>query len=152
MNWQALGLLFLCPIANLCRMEEIIQKIADLLDEGQIVYLHRETRALLDYPSSPDPEFDYLAEEVLQQVDVAPEAYIRFEPPTSSESYKFMENFAETRATEGLRLSLLRSLKSNHPFKSFRQTLRWERLEDEWYAYYDALLRVWVGDQMPETL
>ena len=80
-------------------MEEIIKEIAELIDSGEVVFLHRETQEILSYPA-PDRsgynEYDYLAEEVLAITDMNPELYIQFDPPDSRESYKIMEGFVET--------------------------------------------------------
>ena len=51
-------------------MEEIINTIADLLDQEECVFLHRETFDILSFPD-PDRnevwEDDYLIDEVLEE-------------------------------------------------------------------------------------
>lgn len=132
-------------------MEEIIKEIAELIDIGEVVFLHRETHEILSYPA-PDRsgynEYDYLAEKVLAITDMNPELYIQFDPPDSRESYKIMESFMETVEIGKIKALLQGSLNSNKPFRNFRNTLESEGIEDDWYDYKDAYLQMGVRDKL----
>lgn len=132
-------------------MEEIIKEIAALNDAGEVVFLHRETHEILSYPA-PDRsgynEYDYLAEEVLAITDANPDLYIQFDPPDTRESYKIMEGFVETIETGKIKALLQGSLKSNKPFRNFRNTIEAEGILDDWYDYKDAYLQMGVRDKL----
>ncbi len=130
--------------------EEIIQEIAQTLDTGQVVHLHKGTHEILAYPKTDDPEFDYLRVEVHDVVDADPDSYYCFEPPTSRESFLFMEAFAGSRQTDEMRAKLLRSLQAKRPFRSFREAVEWEGLLDDWYAFKAAQLTIMVRDELPD--
>lgn len=130
--------------------EEIIRDIAQTLDMGEVVYLHKTTHERLSYPDTNDSEFEYLEEEVREIVDADPENYIRFEPPESRESYRFMEDFAEMQPTDLLRARLLDSLQAKRPFRAFRDAVDGQGLLDAWYAFKEAQLTMLVRDQLPD--
>ena len=130
--------------------EKLIDDIAQTLDLGEVVYLHKTTHEILAYPETDDSEFEYLADEIHEIVDVEPDSYIRFEPPTSHESYRFMEEFAETRNTDSMRASLLDSLQAKRPFRSFRNAVESDNLLDDWYAFKQAQLMILVRDNLPD--
>jgi hypothetical protein len=119
-------------------MEEIIDEIAQLLDSDERVFLHRQTHEILNYP---DPtrqevwELDYIIEEVDQKVFNDPDQYIQFDPPTSKEAYKLMEEFADAVLVERSRLRLFDALASKKPFRYFKDALISIELEEEWYDF-----------------
>lgn len=131
--------------------DDLLWKIVDLLDDGFIVYLHRETQQLLDHP---DPkrrqgsEDAYLIDEVREQVDKAPEQYIVLEPPDSKEGFEIMAEFIETVQDENLKRRLADALHSKKPFRYFRTAVEETPLADDWYDYRDAWMKVWVTDKL----
>lgn len=130
-------------------MEEIIQEIAEAIDMGDIVYVHRENYTVLSYPDPRQEgasEFDYLMREVLDVVDLDPDSYIRIEPLNSNESYQIMAGFAETVNQESKKAAILIALEAKRPFRGFRMAIEDAGLEDDWYEFKDAYLRVHVRD------
>ena len=136
-------------------MEEIIKEIAQLIDSGEVVFLHRTTNEILSHPSQSangySDEYDYLVQEVLDIVDAAPDSYIQFDPLISQESYKIMEGFIETITDERVKMMLLASLSGKRPFRRFRDTVQDEGIEDDWYDFRDAYLRMTVQDKLGEA-
>lgn len=132
-------------------MEQIIQEIADLNNSGEIVFLNLETQEILSYPA-PDQsgynEFDYLAEEVLAITDANPDLYLRFDPPDTRTSYQIMAGFAESVSNENLKALLMDTLQSKKPFRNFRNAIKTEDVEDDWYDYKDAFLQMSVRDKL----
>jgi len=132
-------------------MEDIIKEIAELVDSGEVVFLHKETREILSYPVADGPadeEFDYIEQEVMEVVNIAPDSYIRFDPPDSDESYQIMEVFVETLQDAQLKARLTDALASRKPFRNFRNALQIEDIEDDWYNYKDAYFLVYVSDKL----
>lgn len=132
-------------------MEEIIKEIAELLDIQEVVFLHKETHEILAYPiadGATDEEFDYIEQEVMEVVNAAPDSYIRFDPLNSRESFQMMEDFVETIKNERLRNRLIDALSIKKPFRSFRNAVEDEEILDDWYAYKDAYLQMYVSDRV----
>lgn len=130
--------------------DELLREIAEILDEGEVVYLHKTTLEMLTYPDSDDSEFDYLKEEVREIVFANPDDYVLFEPPTSHESYRFMEEFAISQPTDAMRARLLDSLQAKRPFRAFRDAIEWNGLLDDWYISKQAQLEIFARDQVPD--
>lgn len=136
-------------------MEEIINTIADLLDQEECVFLHRETFDILSFPD-PDRnevwEDDYLIDEVLEQVEADPESYLEFKPLDTRAAYRLMDDFADTLLDMRQKRNLLEALNSKKPFRHFRQTLEQDGLMDEWYAYKTSRLKAVVLEKLEAGL
>lgn len=136
-------------------MEEIINTIAELLDDNECVFLHRETFDILSFPD-PDRnevwEDDYLIDEVLEQVEADPESYLEFKPLDTRASYRLMDDFADTLLDMRQKRNLLEALNSKKPFRHFRQTLEQDGLMDEWYAYKTSRLKAVVLEKLEAGL
>lgn len=128
--------------------EETFKNIAHCLEAGEVVYLNKTTHEIISYPESDEDEYDYIRVEVMALVDADPGNFYQFEPPTSRESYRFMEEFAGFQETDALRAKLLRSLLAKRPFRAFRDALEWEGLIDEWYAFKEAQLIILARDSI----
>ncbi|WP_373548790.1 UPF0158 family protein [Haliscomenobacter sp.] len=132
-------------------MEEIIKEIAELLDIQEVVFLHKKTHEILAYPIADGPtdeEFDYIEQEVMEVINADPDSYIRFDPLNSRESFQMMEDFVETIKNVRLRDRLIDALSIKKPFRSFRNAIQSEEIEDDWYAYKDAYLQMYVRDRL----
>lgn len=132
-------------------MEKIIKEVAELLDIQEVVFLHKETQEILAYPIGDgltDEEFDYIEQEVMEVINAAPDNYIRFDPFKSSESFQMMEDFVETIKNERLRARLIDAISIRKPFRNFRNAVEDEGILDDWYAYKDAYLQMYVRDKL----
>ncbi len=132
-------------------MEEIIKEIAELLDIQEVVFLHKETHEILAYPIADGPtdeEFDYIEQEVMEVINADPDNYIRFDPLNSRDSFQMMEDFVETIKNVRLKNRLIDALSIKKPFRSFRNAVEDEEILDDWYAYKDAYLQMYVSDKL----
>lgn len=130
-------------------INEVINEVAQTIDSGEIVYVHRETGEILSFPDldQAGDEYDYLMQEVMDIVDMAPESYIRFRPLSSSESFKVMEGFADTVNNDTHVEKIRGALRERKPFRSFREAVEDLDLLDSWYDYKMAYLEMMVRDQ-----
>lgn len=133
-------------------MEKIIKEIAESIDCSEVVFLHKETHELLSYPVAEngyvDEEFDFIKEEIMEVIDTDPAKYIRFDPLNSRESFQMMEDFIETIKNERLRARLIDAISIRKPFRNFRNAVEEEGVLDDWYAYKDAYLQMYVRDRL----
>ena len=135
-------------------MEEIIDKIAELLEMDERVFLHQKTQEILSYP---DPtrqevwELDYLIDEVDQKVLADLDAYLQFDPPTSKQAYELMEAFADSILVERSRERLFDALSSKKPFRHFKDALIGLEIENEWYDFRFLSMKERVFDRLERT-
>lgn len=136
-------------------MQEKIREMADLLDAGQKVWFHRQTREVLSHPDPAhydfDSEYDYLIEEVMDEVMLDFDQYLEIPTLSSTETYKLMEDYADTLLDDRLRRRLFDALGGKKPFKFFRMAIDEADLTDDWYTYRDARLQDYVMSKL-ETL
>lgn len=133
-------------------MEKTITEIVELLDEGERVYMHRET---LELWSFPDPErneavweTEYLMEEVLDEVEAHPEDFIEFRPLEKRADYNMMAEFAQELPDQRQASALLDALSSKKPFRHFREVLRHHDLEEDWYDFRKNALKALVLNEL----
>lgn len=135
-------------------MEAIIKEIAELIDSQEVVFLHQKTHEILSYPLADDEfadeEYDYIRVEVMEIVDLSPDDYLRFEPLDTRTSFQMMEDFIATITDERVKKRLIDAISIKKPFRNFRNAIEDEAMLDDWYAYKDAYLHMWVRDRMPE--
>ena len=139
---------YLCDMVN----NEIIKEIAELIGMGDIVYLHRQTHEILSYPAGAvhDSEYDYLAQEVLDIVDMAQDDYIQFTPLNSNKSYEVMESFVETVQNADFRAVLQSILQGRKPFRAFKNAIEESPQRDDWFDFRSTYHEMLVKDQLDE--
>ncbi len=129
----------------------ILFEIIDLLDDGEIVYLHRQTKEILSYPDPRrwgENEFIDLAESVKSRAAAEPDQFIVIDPPEPRDSYRIMEDFIFTVPDEHLRDRLLEALNSKKPFRYFRVTIEDSPEYDRWLDFRDARMKGWLLEQL----
>lgn len=131
--------------------DTLIFDIIDLLDDGEIVYLHRETKEVLSYPDPQrwsESEYVDLIEEVKTRAAAEPDKFVVIDPPDPRDSYHIMADFIFTVEDEHLRNRLLEALNSKKPFRYFRATVEDSPLRDAWYDFKDARMKTWLLEML----
>lgn len=132
-------------------MLEQVEEIVDLIEDGFIAYLHRdsgEVYAVRDpnhhqYAShDPEPE----EEDILDMVEEEPEAFIEIRPLGSAGDKRLMLTYAQEETSGKLQERLIEALKSRHPFRHFREILEYSEATDAWLAYRMAYVELYVED------
>jgi hypothetical protein len=104
--------------------EETIKEIAEIIEQSQRAYLHKETFEILELPPEeylPDLEEAYA--EDIAKLEAEPEAYIEFEPLPSREGFIIMEDFIELMDDGEVKDLLIDALNRKSPFYNFRYVL-----------------------------
>lgn len=137
-------------------MEKIITEIAELLDIGECVYLHKQTHEILAHPDPTnhnfDPEYEYLIDETMEQMGADIENYIEFNPPNSTASFRLMEDFAFALPNERFQLQLLDALKSKKPFRYFRNAVDDSPFREDWFDFKQKRLEEMVKSTLEMAL
>lgn len=131
--------------------DQLLFDIIDLLDEGEIVYLHRKTYELLSYPDPQrwgETEYIDLIEEVKARAAAEPDMFVALDPPDPRDSFRIMEDFVFTVDDEQLRSRLLEALDSKKPFRYFRTAVEDSAMKDAWYDFKDARMKAWVLEML----
>lgn len=134
--------------------DTLLEEIAESLDTGFIVYVHRRTFELLSYP---DPahwsELDALDRWVAIKDRLETEAadFVEIGPPPSKESYQMMQDFAQQVRDARLRERLLEALRSPKPFRHFRHMVDESDEADAWAAYRLARIKAYALARLAEA-
>lgn len=131
--------------------DDILFDIIDLIDEGEIVYIHRQTQEILSYPDPArwnESEYIDLIESVKARAAAEPDQFVVLDPPDPRDSFHIMEDFVFTVEDEHLRNRLLEALESKKPFRYFRSTVEDSPLRDAWYDFKDARMKEWVLEML----
>lgn len=109
-------------------------------DPEHLSYLDRETGAVILVPGdlfSPEDE-EFVDEEAL----ASDPRYVAVEPISSSEAYRWMEQFASLVEAPDVRELLRRALERPRPFRGFRNVLHDHPVERQlWFDFEEARLR-----------
>ena len=131
--------------------DDILFDIIDLLDDGEIVYLHRQTKEILSYPDPQrwsESEYIDLIESVKSRAAAEPDQFIVVDPPEPRDSYRMMEDFVFKVDDEHLRGRLLEALNSKKPFRYFRATVEDSHERENWFDFKDARMKEWLLGQL----
>ncbi|MBU0475842.1 MAG: UPF0158 family protein [Bacteroidetes bacterium] len=118
--------------------DEQIKEIAEELDCGMVVYVHKETKeikTILDFDSHVDAD-EELWEEDSNEIEENIDMYFQFSPMDSRASFKIMELFTENVEDEELKKKLELGLSLSKPFRNFKDILDFENeYRDKWFKY-----------------
>lgn len=131
--------------------DDILFDIIDLLDDGEIVYLHRQTHEILSYPDPQrwnESENIDLIEEVKTRAAAEPDQWVVVDPPDPRDSFHIMEDFIFTVDDEHLRNRLLEALNSKKPFRYFRATVEDSPMREDWFDFKDARMKEWLLEML----
>jgi hypothetical protein len=101
--------------------KEILNNIADSLEAGFKCFIHRETHEVVEY-LDPDryPEIDPKDwKEEIGKIKKNKKKFIEIENMDSRESFRVMEEFAESLENSTTKIRLLTALEGHKPFAKF---------------------------------
>lgn len=147
--------------------EDLIKRMAEELEGGLTVYFNLETLeydALMEEWIEDYGEYLDLAEEYFKQeikdwntndkymVESIYEALKLPEcinPPESYEQFQWMVDFTEDHSSNHQFFHYAeKALNRRHPFRGFKDTVLFNGLEKEWYAYKSMRMQNWVRSQV----
>jgi hypothetical protein len=129
--------------------KKIIKEIAENLDCGMNCFLHKTTLEIIEVPDEYfEAEIPEEWQEEIDKIDENPDDYVRFEKPSSYESFEFMKSFIDIlpEDKEGIKFAnqLVECLNRNHPFRRFKEAVDNSDYRDAWFAHKQACLEEYV--------
>ncbi|SMG47968.1 Uncharacterised protein family (UPF0158) [Marivirga sericea] len=131
--------------------EKHIAEIADLLDMGQVCYVHKQTDELLHHTDPDSLHFDPDQwKDIILSIKKDREAFIKFDPLDSRDSYNVMSNFAHSIKDMSISEKLLDTLARPKPFQNFKHQIQYLNYTDDWHQFKQAAMIDWVRQQIEE--
>ncbi len=130
---------------------EQIKEIAEELDLGMKVYIHKitkEMKSIIDFD-----KHIYADEEVwkddINEIEENYDKYLEFEQMDSRESFQVMEDFVETIRDEELKKKLELGLSLSKPFRNFKDIIGAEgEYREKWFKFKNAKYIEFVKEQL----
>jgi hypothetical protein len=133
----------------------ILKEIAEQIDCGFDCYLNIKTNEIISIPNE-DNMMEIESTEwknEIKKIKKDKKLYIMVSPMSSRESFKIMEDFAESVAGEELRDRLLTSLVRPKPFWNFKFELeRSPELRKAWFEFKENETIKWVRNEIQFNL
>lgn len=118
--------------------DEEIKVIAEDLDLGMKVYLHKETKeikSVIDFEANiyaDESEWEEQMKEIENDID----NFIFIERMSSGETYDVMKDFIETVKDKELKNNLDLGISLSNPFRNFRDIIdRSEEYREKWFEF-----------------
>lgn len=125
------------------------------MEMGFDCYFHKENHEFVCIPNdglmalAEDDAF----EEELSLVENDPDKYIRIEGPSSSYSFRTMQEFAlEMVKNRYLQTSLLDALEKKKPFRNFKGIIENSDYRDVWFSFKHEAFRKYLVDEINRAL
>ena len=131
--------------------KEQIKSIADDLDCGMIVYVHKETKeikTIIDFDSHLDVDMELWKEDI-NEIEENFDMYFQFELMDSRKSFQIMEDFTESIVDDELRKKLELGLRLSKPFRNFKDIIDYEdEYRDKWFEFKSAKYVEFVNEHL----
>ena len=130
---------------------EEIKSIAEDLDCGMKVYVHKETKeikTIIDFDHHFDADEELWKDE-LSEIEKNYDKYLVFEKMDSRESFRVMEDFLETVEDDELRKKLELGLNLSKPFRNFKDIIDGEgEYREKWFNFKNSKYINYVEEQL----
>ncbi|TAJ14365.1 hypothetical protein DMA11_05785 [Marinilabiliaceae bacterium JC017] len=131
-----------------------IQKVANLLETGYFVYIHKQSGKIVAIPEFDDfMDFEDDRNETLYtEVDQNPEAYMQIKKMSSRELHNLMMDFALEQENKDISQKLVQALRKNDPITQFMGAIRTinPEIRNMWQTYKDEQVvehvrqKIWI--------
>lgn len=131
----------------------IIREIAGHLDCGNDCYFNPKTTELIFIPHNLHDHYsesDGFWEKELEKINEDSMSYIKFEIPTSFESFQIMERFLEEIDDTILKDRLIIALSEKKPFRNFKYIIDSSNYRNKWFAFKEKELEEMVRKQFAQ--
>jgi hypothetical protein len=130
-----------------------LKEIAEELDCGMNVYLHKETKeikSIIDFDKNIYAD-EELWEEDIREIEDNYDEYIPFEQMDSGEAFQVMVEFIKTVKNEELKKKLELGLSLSKPFRNFKDIIdAEEKYREKWFAFKSEKYIEFVKEQLTD--
>ncbi len=130
--------------------DEQIQEIAESFDMGMTCFWNKVTGVLVFVPKQEHQyEIDMeLFEEDMQKIENDYENFLEIAPPSSSDQFQIMADFAEqVDDNQLLQDQLISALNRHKPFQGFKHIIHnLGKYREQWFAFQTEQLQKFVRD------
>jgi hypothetical protein len=133
---------------------ELISKVAESIDCGMICFINTETFEMEDVPREfiEDPEeFEALTGATEETMDLKHrqwEHVISIEPMDSDESFRIMEDFAQSMTDQRFQQQLIEAISHKKPFANFKQIIDHSEFRQDWFDFRQQYMESYVKEQL----
>jgi len=131
--------------------DEEIKFIAEELEIGMKVYLHKETKEIKSVINLEENIYadEELWKDSINEIEENYDKYVEFEKMDSREAFRVMEEFVETVDDEELKKKLELGLWLSKPFRNFKDIIDDEgEYRKKWFAFKSAKYVEYVKEQL----
>jgi hypothetical protein len=133
--------------------DEQIKEIAEELDIGMRCFYNLKTKEVKIVLNIDPDEYigieEDLPEDELQDIEENPDDYFEFANMESRDSFRVMQDFAESVDDERLQERLIDSLEGVKPFKNFKLRIdNSGEYRQKWFDFKDLQYIEWVKNQI----
>jgi trans-aconitate methyltransferase len=129
----------------------VIKEIAEQMDCGLRCFRNKQSNNLVFLPAELDYENDedeYWQNEIDELANNNAD-YTEIEKPDSNNSFKIMEEFANSNLIDSkLKDNLLQILQLKKPFANFKNLIDNSDFREEWFAFKSNWMQNWVKNQL----
>lgn len=128
-----------------------INNIAQDIDASSIVYIHKETKEIIDIPEGirDYDDGEGLWDATFEKVDNNLEDYIVLEKMSSNKSFEIMEGFVESLSDARIISRLTNALERSKPFRNFKNIVHnHEPTRQAWFVYNQAQMEEYVKREL----
>ena len=130
----------------------LVKQIAEVLDSGFLVFIHRSTGAVRTFLNLEDlPDLDEEVEESTQQfLRLESADYQEVKRWSPRDAFGMMDDFTEQLADErALQQRLIEALNKPKPFNRFKSVIdNAGQYRQQWFAFKNAWQQAWVEKQL----
>jgi len=143
---------------------KIVKAIAESIDCGMICFLNPDTLEVIEIPKdrinelnfefvADDDEEDYTTDfdDELKKLDEWKQE-IRFDTPSSDESFSIMKAFASQLSDKKLQDLLFKVLGRSHPFANFKNIIDQSKYRQQWFGYKQKAMEINVFKILQDKL
>jgi len=136
------------------KYRKVVHDIAESLDCGHVCFLNPKTLEMEDVPKMlvyDSSEYRLMTGMSKKDLNLSYPKWkkcITIDPPESSESFAFMEDFVSEVDDKDLKSRLTNALRNRSPFANFKNQIDNSKYREQWFAFKQQKLEEYVWQNL----
>lgn len=136
------------------KYRKVVHDIAESLDCGHVCFLNPKTLKMEDVPKMlvyDSSEYRLMTGMSKKDLNLSYPKWkkcITIDPPESSESFAFMEDFVSEVDDKDLKSRLTNALRNKSPFANFKNQIDNSKYREQWFAFKQQKLEEYVWQNL----